>query len=696
MNAPLGENFAFEGFVLAAGEHLLLHEGRVVDLTPKAFALLLVLVRNGGHLVSKDQLLQEVWPDSYVEEVNLTVNISGLRKALGDDQLATKFIETVPKRGYRFVAPVKLIAEDTLERLLNPGGQPSVFSSELRSNRSNGSDSPAETSGVLLEPFNPGYVAGERARFGTEEGAARRAISDEVIAPLQGQEPTEIIQLLATQPNAARPTQRRRNGVMLVLLALVIVIAGVAFLFSNHRSKPIDSVAVLPFTNVTGDPTAEYLCVGISENLINSLSQLPQLKVIARSSSFKYKTRDVDLEEVANALGVQAIVTGRIVQRGDQLQISVEMVNAGDKTQMWGAQYSRQAANLQSVQEEITRTISEQLRVRLTGAQEQQITKRATENPEAYQLYLNGVFYNREGSTENIKRSLDYYNQAIALDSNFSLAYIGMAEAYIILVQGSVLDPKETMPKMKAAVQKALELDETLADAHAMMAVIKRNEWDWSGAESEFERAIRLNPNLPVAHASYANYLARTGRYSEALVENKRAQEVDPLSVVNYRVMEGGILRFARRYDEAIQRLQNAIEMQPDSAGAHTELGYVYAAKGLYAEAIAEYQESMRLDVENTSDQIFMGYAYAMSGKRNEALTILNKVKTTKLYVSPAELAILYVGLGDKEQAFKELERAYSAHDLQLQYLKVDAHYDSLRSDPRFTTLIRRVGLPES
>lgn len=722
MNAPSDENFEFKQFVLAAGERLLLLDGKPIDLTPKAFDLLLVLVRNGGHLVSKDQLLEQVWPDSYVEEVNLTVNISALRRALGDDQIETKFIETVPKRGYRFVAPVKLIGENALERLLNPSRSLGVYDPESSSNRGNGSANPTEKSGILLEPINPALVPGlnrfqdrvdlveenhTRTRIVTEEqeGADRRNKPEQPdfahgARIVQGQATSEIIQRPATRPKVKAEQftgaiQRHQKGVMLVVV-LVIVTAGIAFLYSNKSGKPIDSVAVLPFINVTGDPNTEYLSNGISESLINSLSQLPQLKVIARSSSAKYKNKDVDIQEVANALGVQAIVTGRILQRGDQLQISVEMVNARDKTQMWGAQYSRQAADFQAVQEEIARTISEKLRVRLTGAQEQQITKRATENPEAYQLYLNGVFYGRKGGTDEVKRSLEFYQQAIARDQNFALAYVGMAESYTVLVQGGVLDPKEGMPKRKAAVQKALELDETLADAHVMLASLKGNEWDWSGAEIEYKQAIALNPNLSLAHAAYGNFLGRMGRYSDALVENKRAQEIDPMRVVFYRILEAGILRFARRYDEALQKLQDAVAMQPNISGAHSELGYIYAAKGMYKEAIDAYQKSMSMEGENTSDQVFLGFACAMLGKRNEALSILHRMKSTKLYVSPAELAILYVGLGDKEEAFKELERAYAAHDLQLQYLKVDAHYDSLRSDARFTALIRRVGLPES
>jgi TolB-like protein/predicted Zn-dependent protease len=486
--------------------------------------------------------------------------------------------------------------------------------------------------------------------------------------------------------------EHHKRGALLVLAVLVVAIAGLAFYFARSGKAAINSVAVLPFVNVTEDPNAEYLSDGISESLINSLSQLPQLKVIARSSTFKYKGKEFDPEGVAKALGVQAIVTGRITQRGADLQISVELVNALDKTQMWGEQYNRRATDLQAVQAEVARTISEKLRLRLTGAQEQRITKRATENPQAYELYLTGLFYQRKGGIENTRKSLDYFNQAVALDPNFALAFARMTPNYLNLVRFSALDPKEALPKAKAAALKALELDETLADAHNGLANVRRYEWDWSGAENEYKRAIELDPNHAAAHSSYAAHLLNFGRLTEALAENKRAEELDPLTI-GLKVIEAGVSLYARRYDEAIPALENVIKLQPNGSNAHLFLGFAYEAKGMYADAINEYQRTISIDGETTSYLIYLGHAYAMSGKRDEALAILNKLKATKEYVSPADLAILYAALGDKEAAFQSLERAYSAHDLQMQYLKVLPHYDPLRSDPRFADLMRRVGL---
>lgn len=490
--------------------------------------------------------------------------------------------------------------------------------------------------------------------------------------------------------------RRRKPAASLILATLAAVIV-VTFYFAYGRyfaadsEAGIHSIAVLPFANESGNPAAENLSDGISVGVINSLSQLPQLKVIASSSSFTYKGKEIDPQEVASALGVRAVVTGRIARRGDNLVISVEMVDARDKTIMWGEQYNRGLADVQAAEGEIARTIAERLHVRLTGAQAQQLTKPSTANPEAYQLYLNGEVYSRKGTTEDQVKALGYYTQATTLDADFALAYIGIAGGYVYLGNAGALDPKETQPKAKAAIEKALQLDETLALAHAMLGNIKVDEWEWAGAEGEFKRAVELNPNLAQAHGMYAFYLTAVGRHTEALAEVRRAEELDPLNM-RVRFHEGSVLYNARRYDEAIRQLQNVLNLELDYKYAHEFMGFAYAMKGRYEEAVAEYQKFSSIEGETTSNRIYLGYAYAMSGKRVEALAILDKLKATDEYVSSAELAILYTGLGDKEGAFQLLERAYAVHDLQLQYLKVEPHYDPLRDDPRFQNLLHRVG----
>ena len=488
-----------------------------------------------------------------------------------------------------------------------------------------------------------------------------------------------------------------RDHKFAVIATIAVLLLGFAgwgywYLFRS-AALSIRSIAVLPFANVGNDPNNEFLSDGLSESLINNLSQLPQLKVIARTSAFQYKGKEIDPQEVAKALGVQAIVTGRVTQRGDILNISVEMINAADKTQMWGETYTRKSADAQSVQEEIARTVSGKLRLKLSGEQEQQLAKQATQDPKAYELYLNGLFHYRKAGAKNVRKALDYYNQALAQDPNFALAHVGAAEAYSFLGRSGILDPPEPKAKAKAAVQKALELDESLAEAHAVLAGIKKDEWEWAGAELEFKRAIELNPSLARAHLNYGRYLNLLGRQPAALVEINRAQELDPLDPVSKRA-EGEVLYNARRYDEAIQQFQNTLKTDPDNAFTLSNLGYLYAAKGEYAEAIKNYRKYIEIEGEDSSIRCYLGSALAKSGQRSEALVLLDKLKTTEDPVSPAELAVLYAGLDDKEQAFASLEKAYAEHDLQLQFLKVDPHYDSLRADPRFTDLMHRVGLP--
>ena len=453
------------------------------------------------------------------------------------------------------------------------------------------------------------------------------------------------------------------------------------------------SIAVLPFANATGDPEADYLSDGISESLINSLSQLSGVKVIARSSSFRYKGKDADPREVAKALGVKAILTGRVLRRGENLQISAELVDTRDETQLWGEQYNRRAEDLLAVQSEISRQIAEKLHLHLTAGERRQLDKRETVNPQAYELLLKGRFYGNKAGTENWKRAVEYFNQAIAIDPGYALAYAELSRSYINLVGNSTLNPAEGMPKAEAAALRALELDESLADAHLALGNIKLSAWDWAATEREYKRAVEISPNYARAHSAYSSYLSLMGRREQAIAEIKRARELDPLSVIASAYV-GFTLLFARQYDQAIEALKETLELDRDFPIAHYVLGQAYVAKGMYPEGIAAHQEAVRLDEDSPSPQIYLGCAYAKAGERKKAQAILKRLERSKGYVSPGELAILYGALGEREQAFASLERAYASHDLQLMYLGTDPAYDDLRSDPRFADLLRRIGLP--
>lgn len=492
-----------------------------------------------------------------------------------------------------------------------------------------------------------------------------------------------------------------RKRTAIVLITLVAGIAALSYLaytrYYAMNQDSIDSIAVLPFTNDSGDPEHEYLSDGISESLINNLSQLPQLKVIARSSSFKFKGKNADPQQVAKALGVRAIVSGRVAQRGDQIHISAELMDIRDQRQIWGEQYNRNATDLLAVQSEISREIMQRLRLKLTNVDEQQLAQRITAKPEAYELLLRGRFYRtKTGSTQEQLKAVEYYTQAIAIDPTYALAYAELSMAYGALMATGTVDPNEIRPRVQAAARRALELDETLAPAHLVLSMhrLAQDDWDWSRIESGIKRTIELDPNFAPGHGQYALFLSRRGQHEHALVEARRAKELDPLSPARYWT-EGRMLYYARRHDEAIEQFKKMHEIYPDYINAYVWRGYAHAAKGQYEEAITAYREGIKRGDDSTSTQCYLGYALAMSGKKTQALAIHDDLLKTKRYVSPAELAILYTGLDRKEEAFTTLERAYAAGDFQLMDLNGEVHYDSLRSDPRFKDLVRRVGLPQ-
>src|ERR1043165_6190546 len=488
-------------------------------------------------------------------------------------------------------------------------------------------------------------------------------------------------------------SHHKRAALVAVVVVLGIAAAGWFYFRSQNSQIAVHSIAVLPFINVSKDTEMDYLSDGISESLINSLSQLPGIKVIARNSAFKYKGTDVDLKEVAKALGVDAILTGRVTQRGENLAISVELVNASDKTQIWGEQYTRKPIDLLQVQAEISREIADSLRLRLNADQQRQLARRSIVKPAAYEMLLKGRFYWNKGANEDRKKAIDYYQQAISIDPNYALAYAELANAYSILGNDGVIDPQEAVHRAEDAGVKALELDADLSEAHNALAYNKQLAWEWAEAEREYKHAIELNPNYADAHASYSTFLSLLGRREQAIGEAKRAKELDPISIrINIGVFI--TLFMTREYDQALDILRQMHELDPNHPLTHIYSGYTYAAMGRYPEAIAAYKEGMRPGNIDESLRLYLGYAYAKAGQREQAQAILDEVQKTKQYVSPAEFAILYVGLGENDQAFQSLERAYTAHDVQLQYLNADPHFDSLQSDPRFVDLIRRMRLP--
>lgn len=491
-------------------------------------------------------------------------------------------------------------------------------------------------------------------------------------------------------------TRGRKAGVIVAAAVVVALVAGFAFYYlSRKNNTAIESIAVLPFVNEGGNPDVEYLSDGMTESLITSLSQLPKLSVKARSSVFRYKGKDVSPQTVGNELLVQAVLLGRVIQRGDQLTLRLELVDAKTENVIWSEQYNRKQTDLVALQSEIARDVSQKLRARLSGADERLVTKTYTANPEAYRLYLKGRYHLHQFSVDSYDKAVEHFNKAIEIDPAYALAYVGLADTYAE-ASSALLPPAEAMPKARRAAQKALEIDETLAEAHVSMAlVIWWHDWNPSGAEREFKRSIELNPNYALAHLYYGEFLSQQERFNESIAEFKRAQELDPLSSDINSMMVRPYF-FMRQYDRTIELAKKAIEMDQHYSPAHRSLGYAYEQKGMYEEAIAEFEKAIELGGRLPYSVATLGRAYAKSGKRGEALKILEELEqpSRRLYASPVRIASIYAALGDKEQAFRWLEKAYHDRTDHLLYLRIDPDLDSLRSDPRFQDLVRRVGLP--
>ena len=491
--------------------------------------------------------------------------------------------------------------------------------------------------------------------------------------------------------------RRHKLAVLIALLVVTAAAVGLTFyLHAKNMEAAIGSIAVLPLVNQNQDPDTEYLSDGLTESIINSLTQLQSLRVIARSSVFRYKGRGADPIAVGRELGVRAVLTGRIMQRGDNLSVSVELVDVGDNKQLWGEQYERKVSDLLAVQREIAQEITGNLRLKLSGADESRLAKRYTENPEAYQLYLKGRFYWNKRTGEAFKKAIEYFNQAIEKDPHYALAYAGLADVYVLLSRYSASTPQESYPKAKAAAKRALEIDDTLAEAHnALAGALFDYDWNFAESNREYQRAIELNPNYATVHHWYGSGPPLVmGRFDEAIAELKRAQELDPLSLIINADL-GQTYISARRYDEAVEQLQKTLEMDQSFYIAHKSLGEAYALKGFLQDAITQYQKAIQLN-DDPYVVALLGHAFAVSGKREEAFKTLDLLKemAKRRYVSAYSFATVYAGLGERDQAFQWLEKSYQDRASDMAYFNVDPLLDNLRSDPRFQDLLRKVGLP--
>lgn len=586
--------YEFGSFRLDLEERVLSCEGESIPLAPKIFETLLILVERRGRIVTKEEMMTMLWPDRYVEEANLTQNIFTLRKLLGRGQNKERYIETIPKRGYRFVAHVReLVAEIDSD-------QQSVD-----------------------------------ARYGTMDAKTRFAG--------QGQ---------------------------------------------------ITSLAVLPLVNETGDTNVEYLSDGITESIINILSGLSQLHIVARSIVFSYKGQELEPRKIGGALGVDAVLMGRILLSGDNLTIKAELIEVASGWQLWGEQYDRPLSDVLTVETELSTTICEKLMSSMTEQEKKRLKNRPTQNPEAYQLYLKGRYYRNKRTLEGLKKAIESFEQAIEIDPREALAFSALADSYVAFDFYGVLPPWETSPKAKSAALKALSIDETLAEAHTSLACIKMLfERDWAGAEREFRRAIELEPSFAHAHNWYSHFLMAMGRIEQSFVENEIALALDPLdSDVNQYL--GWHHIYARQFDRAINQLEKTLENNPEFFLARVTLGMAYVNRAEFAKGIEEFQKAALLEKPSLL-LAFLGHAYALSGHTEEALKLLEELKelSKQVYVPPYGIGLIYTALGDSFGAFEWFEKANTAQRAWLHLIKVAPELDSLRTDPRFTELLLNLNL---
>src|SRR5882672_6721975 len=494
------------------------------------------------------------------------------------------------------------------------------------------------------------------------------------------------------------PLWRSRAAIGISAVALIALLAAAGWFYRLRAGggETIDSLAVLPFVNASADPNTEYLSDGITESLINSLSQLPHLKVMSRDSAFMYKGKDTDARTVGQALGVRAVFKGRVMQRGDDLEISAELVDARDNSHIWGQQYSRKSSDIFALQGELAKEMTSMLRMRLTGEDEKRMAKSYTVNPEANQAYLKGRYWWNKRTEEGLNKGIEYFRQAIEKDPTYAVAYAGLADCYSSLAEYNIVLPKEAFPRANEAALKALEIDDTLAEAHTSLAKIKTvYDWDRSGADREFRRAIELNPSYATAHQWYGEALGQMGRLNEAVAQYKRALELDTLSLVINRNM-GFIFIAEREYDQAIEQERKTLEIEPNFGGARNLLGQAYILKSLYKEAIAEAEKDVLISPRSVDALSWLGYTYAVAGRRAEALKVLDKLTqlSKQMHVPPSYIAAIHVGLVEKDKAFEWLEKGYEERSIGFGFgINPDPIWDPLRSDPRFADLLRRMNL---
>ncbi|NDQ56845.1 MAG: tetratricopeptide repeat protein [Acidipila sp.] len=641
--------YEFGPFRLDAPERLLLRDGKPVELTPKAFDTLVALVENSGHLLTKDELLKRLWPDSFVEEATLAKNVFTLRKALGSSPGNDEYIETVPTRGYRFVGDVREVTE---------GG-----------------------------PILPLHGV-----------APLPAVSPVAREPIETVKPE-------TPVASVRPGRLVLRALLALSLAAAVIVVG---MLARQRFWPPPSpplrmtrLAVLPFANLSGDPAQEYFADGFTEEMITQLGDLEpgRLGVIARTSAMQYRNTQKLAGQIGRELGVDYLLEGSVRRSSDRVRISAQLIRVRDQTHLWAADFDRDDKDILALQSDVAKAIAAEINLKLLPEASAHRSPARPLDPEAYRFYLQGRFFWNKRTEPGYVKAVEYFNQALARDPKYAQAFAGLADAYALLgsLPSAEIQRREAMPRAKAAALTALKLDPSLAAAHTSLAFVRMHyEWDWPGAQQEFQRAIELNPDYPTAHQWYAYWFVARGRTGEALDEMHRAQQADPLSLI-ILTDSCEMLLYAGRYDQAAQQAQKALELDANFALAHVFLAQAYEKKRMYPQAITAYRKALALSPGNGWSSLGLGRIYSLAGQRAKTEAILKEALKEARHRGGMELIIapLCALLGEKDQAFSWLEKAYQNREGGLILLKVAPVFDPLRADPRFADLERRVGLPQ-
>jgi len=639
-SAPL---YQFDSYRVDTQKRQLLRDGETVPLTSKVFDTLLILIQHKGQLLEKQQLMRLLWPDTFVEEGNISVNISVLRKALEESPNEHRYIVTVPGRGYKFIADVETIH-----------GQ--------------------ESSVVLMEEKSTRIIIEEEEEKTDPKG---------VVATRQITRPLAILQRL-------------------VLLLLAATVAGY-FIWTENKSNAktegtldpfpkIQSIAILPFRPLKSDADDLYLGLGMADALITKLSGLRQLIVRPTSAILRYNASDLDSIAAGREQRVDAVMEGTIQRAGDKIRISARLLRVRDGASLWAYECTEgECKNMFQLQDLLSVKLADSLLLNLSGSEKAHLRKHYTNDPEAYQDYVKGMYYWNKRTSDGLKRAISYFEDAIRKDPNYALAYSGLADCYSLGVWYIPLPANEALPKLKAAALKAIELDDQSAEAHLAMTNVYSFEWNWPEEVKEHERTIELNPGYATGRHWNALSLALHGRAEESIAEAKRAIEIDPLSLAINTDL-GWVYYFAHRYDEAIKQYQQTLEMDPSFTMARFDLALAYSAKGMHQQAIQEMLKTKERGSEYLGG---LGYVYGISGDRSNALKTLEELKllSKTTYVPPYHFAWIYIGLGDKDQALLCLTKVYQEHTQHVVDFKSHPMFDPLRSDPRFVALVKGVGL---